>query len=245
VIQIKDAVALCEFFAWLEEAIESESITEISAADKLEEFRKEQDDYVGLSFETIAGSGPNGAIIHYKPSEETDRPLSKDELFLVDSGAQFLDGTTDVTRTIHMGTPSQHQRECFTRVVKGHIALASVTFPRKLQGYLLDTLARKSLWEIGLDYAHGTSHGIGMYLNVHEGPIGIAYVPRPDDPGMSEGMFLSNEPGYYEDGKFGIRIESIVLVKKAETRVRIAIISPLIRQSPLSSHFPRTFIHEL
>lgn len=217
---MKDAVALCEFFAWLEETIETETITEISAADKLEEFRKEQDGFVGLSFETISGSGPNGAIIHYKPADDTNRTLSKDEMFLVDSGAQFLDGTTDVTRTVHLGAPSQHQKECFTRVMKGHIALASAVFPRKLKGYLLDTLARKSLWDSGLDYLHGTGHGIGMYLNVHEGPMGISFRPHPDDPGLVEGMFLSNEPGYYEDGKFGIRIESIVLVTTAETKVR-------------------------
>lgn len=177
---------------------------------------------MGLSFETISGSGPNGAVIHYKPSQETNRSLAKDEMFLVDSGAQFLDGTTDVTRTVHFGTPSQHQKECFTRVVKGHIALAAVTFPRKTKGYLLDTLARKSLWEAGLDYMHGTGHGIGMYLNVHEGPMGIGQRPYPDDPGLVEGMFLSNEPGYYEDGKFGIRIESIVLVQTAETKVCVS-----------------------
>ena len=124
-----------------------------------------------------------------------------------------------MTRTVHLGVPSQHQKECYTRVVKGHVSLASVIFPKKLKGYLLDTLARKALWEVGLDYLHGTGHGIGMYLNVHEGPMSIGSIPGPNDPGLSEGMFLSNEPGFYEDGKFGIRIESIVLVCKADTPV--------------------------
>lgn len=216
---IKDAVALCEFFAWLEDAIEAaEDVTEISAAEKLEEFRKGQDDYVGPSFESISASGPNGAVIHYKPSQETNRPLSKEEMYLLDCGAQFLDGTTDVTRTVHFGTPSKYQKECFTRVIKGHIALASVVFPRKTKGYSLDTLARKSLWDVGLDYMHGTGHGVGMYLNVHEGPCYIGYSAHPDDPGLMEGMFLSNEPGFYQDGQFGIRIESIVVVEKAETQ---------------------------
>lgn len=140
-------------------------------------------------------------------------------MFLVDSGAQYLDGTTDVTRTVHLGVPSKYQKECYTRVVKGHVSLASVVFPKKTKGHLLDTLARKSLWEVGLDYLHGTGHGIGMYLNVHEGPMGIGYVAHPNDPGLMEGMFLSNEPGFYEDGKFGIRVESIVLVTKADTPV--------------------------
>lgn len=174
---------------------------------------------MGPSFETISASGPNGAVIHYKPATETNRTLCKEEMFLLDSGAQFLDGTTDVTRTVHLGSPSQYQKECFTRVLKGHVGLASVIFPKKLKGHLLDTLARKALWEVGLDYLHGTGHGIGMYLNVHEGPMGIGYNPHPNDPGLTEGMFLSNEPGFYEDGKFGIRIESIVLVTKADTKV--------------------------
>jgi Xaa-Pro aminopeptidase len=119
---------------------------------------------------------------------------------------------------VHFGTPTQYEKECFTRVVKGHIALASAVFPKLIKGQMLDTLARKPLWEVGLDYLHGTGHGVGMYLNVHEGPMGISYRPHPDDPGFDEGMILSNEPGYYEDGSFGIRIESLVLIKKAETK---------------------------
>lgn len=157
-------------------------------------------------------------MIHYKPSEETDRKLCKEEMYLCDSGAQFLDGTTDVTRTLHFGSPSAHQKECFTRVAKGHIALGSVIFPKKITGNMLDTMARKPLWDVGLDYLHGTGHGVGMYLNVHEGPMGISYRTNPNDPGLEEGMFLSNEPGYYEDGEFGIRIESIVVIRPAETK---------------------------
>lgn len=139
-------------------------------------------------------------------------------MYLCDSGAQFLDGTTDVTRTLHFGSPTSYQRECFTRVVKGHIALGAAVFPRKITGNMLDTMARKPLWDVGLDYMHGTGHGVGMYLNVHEGPMGISYRPNVNDPGLEEGMFLSNEPGYYEEGQFGIRIESIVVIRPAKTK---------------------------
>lgn len=216
--QIKDAVAVCEFFAWLEKAITINEVTELSAAAKLEEFRKEQEDFVGLSFETISASGPNGAIIHYKPSKKTNRAVNLDEIYLCDSGGQYKDGTTDITRTWHFGTPSLFEKECYTRVVKGHIAIASAVFPKLTKGQMLDTLARKALWDAGLDYLHGTGHGVGSYLNVHEGPMAISWKPYPDDPGLQEGMILSNEPGYYEDGQFGIRIESLMLVKKAETK---------------------------
>jgi Xaa-Pro aminopeptidase len=140
-------------------------------------------------------------------------------MYLCDSGAQYRDGTTDVTRTVHFGTPSNFEKECFTRVVKGHIALATSIFPQLLKGQMLDTCARKALWDVGLDYLHGTGHGVGMFLNVHEGPMGIGSRPQPDDQGLVEGMILSNEPGFYEEDKFGIRIESLVLVKKAETKV--------------------------
>lgn len=128
-----------------------------------------------------------------------------------------------MTRTVHLGTPSSFEKECFTRVVKGHIALASVIFPQLTKGNMLDTLARKSLWDVGLDYLHGTGHGVGMFLNVHEGPMGISYRPYPDDPGLVEGMILSNEPGFYEEDKFGIRVENLVLIKKANTKVGLTI----------------------
>lgn len=140
-------------------------------------------------------------------------------MYLCDSGAQFRDGTTDVTRTLHFGEPTQYERECFTRVLKGHIDLALAHFPSGIQGNMLDSFARRHLWEVGLDYLHGTGHGVGVYLNVHEGPSGITYRNIPDDPGLKEGMILSNEPGYYEDGKFGIRIESLILAKKVNLEV--------------------------
>lgn len=220
---VRDGAALCEYLAWLEATIEANpeghaSLWEIQGADYLENCRKVQERFVGLSFPTISSSGPNGAIIHYHPSEETRRPISKQELYLVDSGAQYLDGTTDVTRTVHFGEPTGKQRECFTRVLKGHIQLAMAIFPRLIKGNSLDSFARQSLWSQGLNYLHGTGHGVGMFLNVHEGPSSISPKGNPDDPGLEAGQILSNEPGYYEDGEFGIRIESLVVTRKAETK---------------------------
>lgn len=215
---IKDAVTLCEYFSWLEKEIPKGHITEVSAADKLEEIKKDQEDYVSLSFTTISSTGEHGAVIHYKPTEETDRVLTTEELYLCDSGAQYRDGTTDVTRTIHFGTPSDFEKECFTRVLKGHINLSSVVFPNGVKGHSLDTLARTALWEAGLDYMHGTGHGVGSFLNVHEGPCGISSRVSLTDVALEEGMVLSDEPGYYEDGKFGVRIENLVVVKKAKTK---------------------------
>uniref|UniRef100_A0A1B6E280 Xaa-Pro aminopeptidase 1 n=1 Tax=Clastoptera arizonana TaxID=38151 RepID=A0A1B6E280_9HEMI len=214
---IRDAAALCCYFSWLEREVHKGNITEISGANKLEEFRKEQEDFVGLSFSTISSVGPNGAIIHYEPTPATDRTITTEELYLCDSGAQYKDGTTDVTRTLHFGTPTDYEKECFTRVFKGQMNLGTAVFPNKIKGNCLDTLARKSLWDVGLDYMHGTGHGIGAYLNVHEGPMGISWRAYPDDPGLQLGMFLSNEPGYYEDGKFGIRLENIVQIVNAST----------------------------
>lgn len=212
---IRDAVAMCCYFAWLEKEVSTGSVTEISGAEKLEQFRREQEDFVGPSFETISAVGAHAAIVHYKPSEKTDRQITTEEVYLCDSGGQYRDGTTDITRTIHLGTPSQYEKECFTRVFKGQCFLGTTVFPSKLKGNRLDSLARKFLWDIGLDYMHGTGHGIGMYLNVHEGPMGISWKVYPDDPGLQEGMFLSNEPGFYEAGKFGCRIEDIVRIVPA------------------------------
>lgn len=218
---IRDGAALCAYFAWLEKELShGKDVTEISGAEKLREFRSMMSHFVGLSFETISSVGSNAAVIHYRPSEETNRAITKDEIYLVDSGAQYKDGTTDVTRTLHFGSPTAFERECFTRVLKGHIGLANAVFPSKLVGNYLDTLARQHLWEVGLDYVHGTGHGVGSFLNVHEGPIGISWRHIPSDPGLEENMVLSNEPGYYEDGKFGIRIENLVRVVKAETEHR-------------------------
>uniref|UniRef100_A0AAR2LJR3 X-prolyl aminopeptidase (aminopeptidase P) 1, soluble n=1 Tax=Pygocentrus nattereri TaxID=42514 RepID=A0AAR2LJR3_PYGNA len=163
------------------------TVTEISAADKAEELRSQQKDFVGLSFPTISSVGPNGAIIHYR------------------------DGTTDVTRTVHFGTPSDYEKECFTYVLKGHIAVSAAVFPNGTKGHLLDSFARAALWDSGLDYLHGTGHGVGCFLNVHEGPCGISYKTFADEP-LEAGMILSDEPGYYEDGSFGIRLENVVLV---------------------------------
>lgn len=216
---IRDAVALVKYFAWLEDQIENqkEIITEVSGATQLEKFRQEQEHFVGLSFPTISSVGPHGAIIHYLPTSKTDVPITDKELYLCDSGAQYKDGTTDVTRTLHFGNPTNFERECFTRVFKGQCRLSSAIFPLMLRGNYLDTLARENLWSVGLNYLHGTGHGVGSYLNVHEGPVGISWRPYPDDPGLQPGMFLSNEPGYYEDEKFGIRLENIELVVKAKT----------------------------
>ncbi|XP_044750322.1 xaa-Pro aminopeptidase ApepP [Coccinella septempunctata] len=212
---IKDGAALCCYLAWLEENVPKGGVTEMSGAAKLEEFRKLQDDFMGLSFPTISSSGPNGAIIHYQPTKASDRPIMTDSLYLCDSGAQFKDGTTDVTRTVHFGTPTSHEMECFTRVLKGQLKLGNAIFPLKIKGNYLDSFARQFLWEVGLDYGHGTSHGIGSFLNVHEGPMGISWRPYPEDPGLEPNMFLSNEPGFYEDGNFGIRLEDIVQIVPA------------------------------
>ncbi|XP_076464238.1 xaa-Pro aminopeptidase 1-like isoform X2 [Babylonia areolata] len=218
--QVQDAVALCEFMVWLEKEVPKGSVTEISAADKVEEFRRQQKDFVSLSFDTISSIGPNGAIIHYKPKPETDRQVTTDQIYLVDSGAQYRCGTTDTTRTLHLGTPSRYEQECFTRVLKGHINLCTAVFPSTVKGHMLDTLARTALWDVGLDYPHGTGHGVGAFLNVHEGPCGISSRVSLTDINLEEGMILSDEPGYYEDGKFGIRLENCVLVVKAQTQYK-------------------------
>ncbi|KAF5269135.1 hypothetical protein FQR65_LT02435 [Abscondita terminalis] len=209
---IRDGVALCCYFAWLETAIKTETITEISGENKLEEFRKQQSEFMYPSFATISAVGAHGAIIHYKATESTDVPITSDAMYLCDSGGQFKDGTTDVTRTLHFGTPTDFEKDCYTRVLKGQLKLGRTVFPKKIVGNCLDSYAREFLWKVGLDYAHGTGHGVGAYMNVHEGPIGISFKPFPDDPGLEAGMFLSNEPGFYEEGKFGIRIEDVVLV---------------------------------
>ncbi|KAA0201850.1 hypothetical protein HAZT_HAZT000280 [Hyalella azteca] len=189
----------------------------MSAAAYLEQCRAKQDNYRGLSFETITAVGSNAAITHYRTSPATNRTVTTRHIYLVDSGAHYSDGTTDVTRTLHFGEPTAAERDAFTRVLKGHIALATAVFPPKIKGNRLDSFARQFLWSVGLDYGHGTGHGIGMFLNVHEGPMGIGWRTYPDDPGLEEGMFLSDEPGYYKAGEFGIRIESIVRVVKADT----------------------------
>ncbi len=214
--QARDGAALTRFLHWLSVEAPKGNLTEIDAAEKLHEFRRATGELRDLSFDTISGAGPNGAVVHYRVSEETNRPIELNSLFLVDSGGQYPDGTTDVTRTIAIGTPTAEMRDRFTRVLKGHIALARAVFPRGTRGGQLDVLARQFLWQAGVDYAHGTGHGVGSYLSVHEGPQRIATVSGPGDEPLAPGMIISNEPGYYKTGEFGIRIENLVLVEPRE-----------------------------
>jgi len=212
---IRDGAAICEFLKWIEEEAPKGGIDEIIAADKLWQFRQKREILKDRSFDTISAAGPNGALCHYRVSEETNLPLTMDSIYLVDSGGQYLDGTTDITRTVVIGTPSAEMKDRFTRVLRGHIALSQTRFPKGTPGMALDAVARRPLWEIGLDYDHGTGHGVGSFLAVHEGPQRIAkfgtMVP------LEEGMILSNEPGYYKEGEYGIRIENLVTVRPAES----------------------------
>eukprot|EP00949_MAST-11_sp_MAST-11-sp1_P001655 g1655.t1 len=221
---LRDGAALCAHFAWLEKTVMGgeDDVDELGAAAHLKATRQRFSPQLfrGLSFETIAGSGPNGAIIHYAPTEQTSRAITKDDMYLCDSGAQYLDGTTDVTRTMIFGTPTEHHRRCFTRVLQGHIALATVVFPAGTSGYKLDPMARAPLWRDGLDYRHGTGHGVGAFLNVHEGPQGIGSSPRSYKGGIVPRMTMTNEPGYYEDGAFGIRIENVMIAVEKDTKHR-------------------------
>lgn len=211
----RDGASLTRFLAWLDGEAAKGSLMESACADKLESLRRGNDHFQGLSFPTISGAGANGAIVHYRVSEETDAPLRPKSLYLVDSGAQYLDGTTDVTRTIAIGEPTDEMRRNFTLVLKGHIALATARFPEGTTGSQLDTLARLPLWRAGLDYDHGTGHGVGHFLGVHEGPQRIS--KRPNRVALEPGMVVSNEPGYYKAGAYGIRIENLVTVVQVES----------------------------
>jgi Xaa-Pro aminopeptidase len=206
----RDGAALTRFLGWIKREAAKGAITEIEAARRLHSIRREGESFRGLSFSTIAGAGPNGAIVHYRVTEATSRPIEAGQLFLVDSGAQYLDGTTDVTRTLAIGKPSEEMRDRFTRVLKGHIALALAQFPEGTTGSQLDTVARMALWQVGLDFDHGTGHGVGSYLGVHEGPQRISKVPNT--VALKPGMIVSNEPGYYKTDAYGIRIENLVVV---------------------------------
>ncbi len=208
----RDGIALTRFFAWLATNPPG-SLTEIAVADRLEVFRAAGELYRGPSFPTISGAGPNGAIVHYRSTPGTDRRLDEGQLYLVDSGGQYLDGTTDVTRTLAIGTPATAARRHFTLVLKGHIALTTARFPQGTTGSQLDVLARRPLWSAGLDYDHGTGHGVGSYLSVHEGPQRISKVASTQ--ALLPGMIVSNEPGYYLAGAYGIRIENLVAVRPA------------------------------
>ncbi|CCQ74948.1 aminopeptidase P family protein [Magnetospira sp. QH-2] len=206
----RDGVTLVRFLSWLDRHGLNEGVTESLAADRLEGLRRENEHFHGLSFPTIVGSGANGAIVHYRVTENSNRRLNSGDMFLIDSGAQYLDGTTDVTRTVVMGTPTTEQKRHFTLVLKGHINLAESCFPVGTTGGQIDVLARRPLWEAGLDYDHGTGHGVGHFLGVHEGPQRISKLCNK--VALAPGMILSNEPGYYREGEYGIRIENLVAV---------------------------------
>ena len=214
VAHLRDALALARFLHWLDCTAPGGGVDEMSAAAKLEEFRRTGEHFRDTSFDTISGAGPNGAIVHYRVTPGTNRALGDGELYLVDSGAQYLDGTTDVTRTIAIGTPTDEMRDRFTRVLKGHIALAALRFPAGTTGAQIDAFARAALWQAGIDYDHGTGHGVGSYLGVHEGPQRIS--KAGGSVALAPGMIVSNEPGYYRAGEFGIRIENLVAVSPAE-----------------------------
>ena len=213
---VRDAAAVCRFLRWIDENGASGKYDELDAVKKLYKYREEVPLFRGDSFDTISGAGSNGAIVHYNVKEAKPKKIQKNMLYLVDSGGQYLDGTTDITRTIAIGAPTEEQRDNFTRVLKGHIALAQARFPKGRTGAHLDTLARKSLWDVGLDYNHGTGHGVGCYLGVHEGPQSIS--PLGHSVALQAGMILSNEPGYYKAGEYGIRIENLVIVRNSDFR---------------------------
>ena len=210
----RDGAALTRFLAWLAGEAAKGGLSEMAAAERLEAFRRTSDLFRDLSFDTISGAGPNGAIIHYRVSQASNRMLEPGQLYLIDSGAQYPDGTTDVTRTVAIGAPSDEMRDRFTRVLMGHIALARARFPKGTTGSQLDTIARQPLWRAGLDFDHGTGHGVGSYLSVHEGPQRISKLPST--VALEPGMICSNEPGYYKQGAYGIRIENLVAVRRAE-----------------------------
>ncbi|KAG5931669.1 hypothetical protein E4U59_000142 [Claviceps monticola] len=217
---VRDGAALVEFFAWLENQLieKNNSVDELQAAAKLEEIRRKHERFVGLSFPTISSTGPNAAIIHYGPEKGRCAVIDPNRVYLCDSGAQYLDGTTDTTRTLHFGSsPGDAIRQAYTLVLKGLISLHTAVFPKGTTGFALDCLARQFLWKNGLDYRHGTGHGVGSYLNVHEGPIGIGTRVQYTEVPLAPGNVLSNEPGYYEDGNFGIRIENMMMVREVHT----------------------------
>ncbi|HVY20821.1 MAG TPA: aminopeptidase P family protein [Bauldia sp.] len=215
---IRDGAAMVRFLAWFDREGASGRYDEIALADRLREFRAEtavrdSAELVDTSFDSISGAGPNGAIIHYRATPESSRKLVPGELYLIDSGAQYRDGTTDITRTVATGTPTAEMRDRFTRVLKGHIGIATARFPVGASGAQLDPFARRALWDAGLDYDHGTGHGVGAFLSVHEGPARISKLGTTP---LESGMLMSNEPGYYKPGAYGIRIENLVLVQPAD-----------------------------
>uniref|UniRef100_A0AAY5F206 X-prolyl aminopeptidase (aminopeptidase P) 2, membrane-bound n=1 Tax=Electrophorus electricus TaxID=8005 RepID=A0AAY5F206_ELEEL len=211
--KIRDAVAVMQLLHRLESSVPEGSETEVTAAKFVDEYRSMQRYSRGPSFETISASGPNAALAHYSPSKETARKLSVDEMYLLDSGGQYLDGTTDITRTVHWGTPTAFQKEAFTRVLMGNIEISRTKFPTWSRGVNIEMLGRRALWEVGLNYGHGTGHGVGNYFGVHEWPVGF----QSDNIPFLEGMFTSIEPGYYKENEFGIRIEDVAVTVPAQT----------------------------
>ena len=219
--QARDGAVIARFLHWIDEKAPGGDVDELRASNKLEALRRENPEFRDLSFDSISGAGPNGAIVHYRSSEKTNRKLEQGTLYLIDSGGQYIDGTTDITRTVPIGEPTDEMRDRFTRVLKAHIAVDTAVFPKGTRGTQIDSFARRPLWEAGLDYAHGTGHGVGSFLSVHEGPQRIAPATSAQSGGdepLQAGMILSNEPGYYKAGEYGIRIENLVLVveKKIE-----------------------------
>ncbi|MEP6983566.1 MAG: M24B family metallopeptidase, partial [Sphingomicrobium sp.] len=217
--QERDGAVISRFLHWIDEEAPKGDVDELKASDHLEALRRDNPELRDLSFDSISGAGPNGAIVHYRSSEKTNRKLEPGTLYLIDSGGQYVDGTTDITRTVPIGKPTAEMRDRFTRVLKGHIAIATAVFPKGTRGSQLDSFARRPLWEAGLDYAHGTGHGVGSFLAVHEGPQRISPVGSAQSGGdepLAAGMIISNEPGYYKTGEYGIRIENLVLVVPRE-----------------------------
>ncbi|SCU82974.1 LAMI_0C01552g1_1 [Lachancea mirantina] len=216
--QVKDGVCLAQYFAWLEEqlTVKDSLIDEYRAACKLLEIRKTQPNFRGNSFETISSTGANAAVIHYSPPVENSSMIDPSKIYLCDSGSQFLEGTTDITRTLHFTKPSKEEVDNYTLVLKGNLALERLVFPSGTSGYNIDVIARQFLWERGLDYRHGTGHGIGSFLNVHEGPIGIGFRPHLVNFPLEAGNIISNEPGFYKDGEYGLRIENDMLISQDE-----------------------------
>jgi Xaa-Pro aminopeptidase len=213
--QARDGAVIARFLTWVDDEAPGGQVDEIAASDRLEQLRRESSELRDLSFSSISGAGPNGAIVHYHSTETTNRKLEPGSLYLIDSGGQYVDGTTDITRTVPVGEPTDQMRDRFTRVLQGHIAVATALFPKGTRGSQLDSFARRPLWDVGLDYAHGTGHGVGSFLSVHEGPQRISPVGSSQSGGdepLQAGMILSNEPGYYKTGEYGIRIENLVLI---------------------------------
>ncbi|XP_008053545.1 xaa-Pro aminopeptidase 2 [Carlito syrichta] len=211
---VRDAVAVIRYLVWLEKNVPKGTVNEFSGAERVDQLRGEEQFSSGPSFQTISASGLNAALAHYSPTKELNRKLSSDEIYLLDSGGQYWDGTTDITRTVHWGTPSAFQKEAYTRVLMGNIDLSRLVFPATTSGGMVEAFARRALWDVGLNYGHGTGHGIGNFLCVHELPVGFHY----NSIGITKGMFTSIEPGYYEDGEFGIRLEDVALVVDAKTK---------------------------